>query len=317
MAPERIAVLGLGTMGHGIAQVFASHGHRVRCYDSATRARDTLTERIRSNMDQKARLGLSPGLDPDVVLARIEIVPELEASVEGADFVVEAVREDLPTKIELFKELEDLVSEETILASNTSTFPMTEMSRSLRHPQRTLVTHWFNPPHIIPLVEVVPGRETGEETVRRAMDLLERNGKLAIRLHKEVPGFLVNRIQAAVFREIWDLVEQGVATPEQVDRAVSASIGLRLAAAGPFEIADFAGLDITGHVFGHLLQEISSSRSLPPAVDRLVKEGRYGVKSGRGIYDYTPERIQERQSRRDRLFHQLVDLLHGETKRPE
>lgn len=312
MASERIAVLGLGTMGHGIAQVFASNGHQVRCYDSAAQARDTLTERIRSNMDQKARLGLAPGLNPDDVFARIEIFPELEASVEGADFVVEAVREDLPTKQDLFKRLEDLVSDETILASNTSTFPMTEMSRDLRHPQRTLVTHWFNPPHIIPLVEVVPGRATNEETVQRTMDLLERNGKLAIRLQKEVPGFLVNRIQAAVFREIWDLVEQGVATPEQVDRAVSASVGLRLAAAGPFEIADFAGLDITGHVFGHLLKEISASRSIPPAVDRLVKEGHYGVKSGRGIYEYTPERIEERQSRRDRLFLQLVDLLHSD-----
>jgi 3-hydroxybutyryl-CoA dehydrogenase len=317
MAAERIAVLGLGTMGHGIAQIFASTGHRVRAYDSAAQARNSLKDRIRGNLDQKARLGLSPGLDPDAVLDRIEIVSELEPSVQGADFVVEAVREDLPTKKDLFKRLEDLVSEETILASNTSTFPMTEMSRRLRHPQRTLVTHWFNPPHIIPLVEVVPGRKTSEETVRRAMDLLDRNGKLAIRLRREVPGFLVNRIQAAVFREIWDLVEQGVATPEQVDLAVSSSIGLRLAAAGPFEIADFAGLDITGHVFGHLLKEISSSRSLPPAVDRLVKEGRYGVKSGRGIYDYTPERIEERQSRRDRLFLQLVDLLHSDTRRPE
>ena len=310
MGSERIAVLGLGTMGHGIAQIFASTGHRVRCYDSATRARDTLKDRIRGNMEQKARLGLAPGLDPEVVLGRIEVVSELEPSVQGADFVVEAVREDLPTKKDLFKRLEDLVSHETVLASNTSTFPMTEMARSLRHPQRTLVTHWFNPPHIIPLVEVVPGRETNEETVGRTMDLLERNGKLAIRLHKEVPGFLVNRIQAAVFREIWDLVEQGVATPEQVDQAVSASIGLRLAAAGPFEIADFAGLDITGHVFGHLLKEIASSRKLPPAVGRLVQEGHYGVKSGRGIYEYTPERIEERQSRRDRLFLQLVDLLH-------
>lgn len=312
MASERIAVLGLGTMGHGISQIFASTGHRVRCYDSAAPARDTLKDRIRSNLDQKSRLGLSPGLDPEVVLDRIEVASELEPCVQGADFIVEAVREDLPTKKDLFKRLEDLISEETILASNTSTFPMTEMSRGLRHPERTLVTHWFNPPHIIPLVEVVPGRGTSEETVRKAMDLLERNGKLAIRLHKEVPGFLVNRIQAAVFREIWDLVEQGVATPEQVDLAVSSSVGLRLAAAGPFEIADFAGLDITGHVFGHLLKEIASSRSLPPTVDRLVQEGHYGVKSGRGIYDYTPERIQERQSRRDRLFLQLVDLLHSD-----
>ena len=312
MAAERIAVLGLGTMGHGIAQIFASTGHRVRCYDSAAQARETLQDRIRSNMEQKSRLSLSPDLEPEAVLDRIEIVSGLEPSVQGADFVVEAVREDLPAKKDLFKRLEDLVSEKTILASNTSTFPMTEMSRDLRHPQRTLVTHWFNPPHIIPLVEVVPGRKTNEETVRRTMDLLKRNGKLAVRLHKEVPGFLVNRIQAAVFREIWDLVEQGVATPEQVDQAVSSSMGLRLAAAGPFEIADFAGLDITGHVFGHLLKEISSSRSLPPAVDRLVKEGRYGVKSGQGIYDYTPERIEERQSRRDRLFLQLVDLLHSD-----
>ena len=190
---------------------------------------------------------------------------------------------------------------------------MTEMSRGLRHPNRTLVTHWFNPPHIIPLVEVVPGRETSEKTVRSAMDLLDRNGKLAIRLRREVPGFLVNRIQAAVFREIWDLVEQGVATPEQVDLAVSSSIGLRLAAAGTIRDRGLRRPRTSPvHVFGHLLKEISSSRSLPPAVDRLVKEGRYGVKSGRGIYDYTPERIEERQSRRDRLFLQLVDLLHSD-----
>ncbi len=308
-----IAVLGLGTMGHGIAQTFALAGYDVVGFDEVAAARESVWNRVRVNLQAFVAAGLLPADQVEPALARIRVVDTIRAAVSDVDFVTEAVREDLATKQQLFADLETMVRPGTILASNSSSFPISQSAARMRNRGEALVTHWFNPPHLVPLVEVVPGPETSEDVVAATVDLLARSGKQPLRLRKELPGFLVNRIQVALMREIWDLLEQGVAGAEEIDTALRASVGFRLAAVGPLEVHDFGGLDIQATVFGLLAPEIRSGAELPQVIERLVSAGHLGAKTGRGFYEYTPERIEERRRRRDELFLALVKLLHPQT----
>jgi len=307
---RRVAVLGLGTMGHGIAQVFATAGYRVCGYDDVPAARDSLHERIRKNLKDFVGAGLLKTSAIKPILARITVADNEEEAVRGAQFVTEAVREDLATKLALFPRIERMVSADTILASNSSTFMISQSAAKLKRPDRAIVTHWFNPPHIVPVVEVVPSKRTSAATTRTSMALLNRIGKEAIHIRKEIPGFLVNRVQAALMREVWDLLDQKVASAEDIDAAVRGTLGFRLAAIGQLEVGDFGGLDIHSAVFRNLAPHIKADAKLPEVVNQLVKAGHYGVKTGRGFYKYTPKTIQERRSRRDKLFLALLKLLY-------
>jgi len=305
-----VAVLGLGAMGHGIAQTFAAAGHFVSCYDEDPAARATVHERVRANLQAFVGAELLPRQAVDPILTRIVCCQTEADAVAGVALVTEAVKEDLAVKQELFARLESLVSPETILASNSSTFPISRSGLRLRWPERALVTHWFNPPHLVPLVEVVPGPKTSEATARATMELLQRIGKQPLLLRKELAGFLVNRIQVAVMREVWSLLEQDVASPEDIDNAVRSSIGFRLAAVGPLEVHDFGGLDIQTTVYRNLAREIRCDTEVPVFVRTLVEQGHLGVKTGRGFHDYPLERILQRRQRRDALFLALSKLLY-------
>lgn len=302
-----VAVLGLGTMGHGIAQAFAMGGLAVRCFDEHADVRASLQKRVQTNLQVMADAGLVSTIEP--VLARITVCTSEAEAIGSAQFVVEAVHEDLAVKQELFTRLDALTMPSTILASNSSSYPISQTSAHIRHPERAILTHWFNPPHIVPVVEVVPGRATSEVTTQATLRLHERIGKTAVRINQEIPGFLVNRVQIAMFREIWDLLERGIASAAEIDRAIRGSMGLRLAALGPLRIIDFAGLDITGRVYENLIQDVRSDRQLPEVVSRLLAEGHQGVKSGQGFYPYTPEAVATLQTERDRLYLALVKLL--------
>lgn len=308
-----VAVLGLGTMGHGIAQTFAAAGYPVRCFDEHPAARASTHARVRSNLQAFVKAGLLPQASVEPIVARITICDTEAEAVSPAFFVTEAVKEDLAVKLDLFARLEALTSPQTILASNSSTFPISQSGARLKFPGRAVVTHWFNPPHLVPLVEVVPGPRTDEATTQTAMELMRQIGKEAVRLRKELPGFLVNRIQVAVMREVWDLLERGVASADDIDTALRASVGFRLAAVGPLEVHDFGGLDIQTTVFRNLSPEIRSSIDLPLVVRQLVEQGHLGAKTGRGFHEYPPERLAERQARRDCLFLELVKLLYPDS----
>lgn len=306
-----IAVIGLGTMGHGIAQTFAAAGYAVRGFDDVPAARASAKDRIRSNLLAFVEAELLTAEKIEPILSSITICDTETDAAASAAFITEAVKEDLGVKQDLFARLESFVSPVTILASNSSTFPISQSGSRLRHPERAIVTHWFNPPHIVPLVEVVPSPKTSDATTQTTMELMQKIGKLALRLRKELPGFLVNRIQVAIMREVWDLLDQGVAGPEEIDAAVSGSVGFRLAALGPLEIHDFGGLDVQTTVFRNLAPEIRSDTEIPRVVRDLVAGGNLGPKTGRGFHDYPPKRLAERQARRDRLFLALKKLLHS------
>jgi 3-hydroxybutyryl-CoA dehydrogenase len=297
-------------MGHGIAQTFASAGYPVSCYDEEPAARASLQERVRANLCSFVEAGLIPQSHVEGILLRLAICKSEAEALADADFVTEAIIEDLAVKQELFARLETLVAPGTILASNSSTFPISQSAARMQRPKRALVTHWFNPPHLVPLVEVVPGPATHEETTQTTMALMKCIGKQPLWLRKELPGFLVNRIQVAIQREVWDLLDQGVASAAEIDEALCGSVGFRMAAVGPLEVHDFGGLDIQATVFRNLAPQIRSDSRIPAMVEALVHQGHLGVKTGKGFHEYPPERLVQRRTRRDALFLALVKLLH-------
>ena len=312
---QTAAVCGLGTMGHGIAQTFALAGIGVRGCDEAPAARKSLHERIAQNLEDFAAAGLVRKKDVPAVLKRITVCDTEAEAVRGADIVTECIAEDLAVKRDWFARMETLVPESVILASNSSTFPISMSGANLKRPERAIVTHWFNPPHIVPVVEVVPGPRTSDATTRAAMALLKRIGKRPVRLKKELPGFLVNRIQVAVMREVWDLVDRGVASSEDLDEAVRGTLGFRLAAIGPLEVNDFGGLDIHARLFQNLAPEIRSGTGLPQTISQLVAAGHFGAKTGKGFYSYTPKELAAKRSSRDQRFLALLKLLYSNTAR--
>ncbi|MBM4076414.1 MAG: 3-hydroxyacyl-CoA dehydrogenase family protein [Planctomycetes bacterium] len=313
MALSNITVLGLGTMGHGIAQAFASCGYRVRGFDESQPARNSTHSRIQKNLEQFVQFDLFASDQIAPTLERISVHDSIEAACEGADFVVEAVREDLAAKQALFQQLEKCTSATTVLASNSSSFCISDSGRNLKHPERALVTHWFNPPHIVPTVEIVPSPKTNEAVVQSVVKLHRDIGKLAIVIRKELTGFLVNRVQVAVMREVWDLIDQKVVSVEDLDAAIRGSMGFRLSALGPLRIHDFGGLDIGAAVYRNLCPEIRSNTDLPQVVDDIVKDGHYGFKNGEGFYSYQGNAAEAALKQRDERYLALLKLFYKQS----
>lgn len=313
---ERVSVLGLGTMGHGIAQTMASAGCQVRTFDASPDARGSLCQRIATNLRQMVAVGIIEETAINEIVGRITVCDSLTEALTGADFVTEAVIEDLKLKQELFEQIEPLVEPETILASNTSSYPMTDISARMRHAERAIVTHWFNPPHIVPVVEVVPGAKTSDETTQTVYGFLDHIGKTPVLVNQEIPGFLVNRVQCAMFREIWDLLDRKIASPEDIDRAIRGSMGLRLAALGPLAIVDYAGWDVTAGVYQNLIPHLRCDHALPERIDRLVQDQNFGAKSGQGVFKYPSESIDQSIADRDNTYLELIKLV-GDAGRPD
>ena len=313
-APARISVLGLGTIGHSVAQVFAQAGCEVRCFSPSPSTRSALHPRVRSNLLQLAAADLVPTtqLYADSVVQRLTVCETEEDALAGADFVWEAAPEVLTTKQDLLRRVECSVSEDAIIVSTTSSFPMSQMAADMKLPGRAIVGHPFNPPHIIPIVEVVPGTLTTEATTSALIGLLRSAGKQPVHIEKEVPGFVVNRIQLALLREAWAILDSGVASAEDIDAAVKGTLGLRMASMGPLRIADFAGLDTWERIFHSLANDLdNSASSTPGALERLISDGHYGAKTGEGFYKYKADEMEMNIRERDRGFAETVKLFHS------
>ena len=289
MSKARIAVVGAGLMGHGIAQVFALAGHDITITDTFKPALDAAKDRVLANLKD---LG-----EDQAALDRITPVADLADAVRDADYVVEAVLEDLDLKQSLFAEIEKHVRPDTILASNTSVIPITAIMQGLNKRERALGTHFWNPPFLVPLVEVIETEWTSPDVVAWTMALHRDAGKTPAHVKKDVPGFIGNRLQHALWREAIALVENGICDAETVDAVVKASFGRRLGVLGPLENADLVGTDLTLAIHNTVLPAIDSRPAASPYLEKLVKDGKLGFKSGEGFRAWTPDQQQALRQR--------------------
>jgi 3-hydroxybutyryl-CoA dehydrogenase len=289
MVKAHIAVVGAGLMGHGIAQVFALHGHEVAIYDSSAATLATTIDRITANLTD---LG-----DDLSAVERVRVCSELADTVRDADYVVEAVLEDLALKQQLFQEIETAARPDAIFASNTSVIPITAIMRGLRNRQRALGTHWWNPPYLVPLVEVIGTEWTSSAAIEWTIKLHAGVGKTPVHVRKDVPGFVGNRLQHALWRECIALVQNGICDAETVDTVIKASFGRRLGVLGPLENADLVGTDLTLAIHRTVLPDIDRTPGPLPYLEQLVQQGKLGMKSGEGFLKWSPDQQQALRQR--------------------
>ena len=289
---ERIAVIGAGLMGHGIAQVFASRGHRVSLLDVNNEILAEAVEKIRANLTLLAQRGIGRTAEIESVLRRIRVTQDLKEGTSGARFVFEAVSEKLDLKQGVFQELDALCPSDTILATNTSVISIAEIAAKAGRRDRIVGTHFWNPPYLVPLVEVIRGEATSPKVIDLTMDLLKSVGKHPVKVKKDVPGFVGNRLQHALWREAISIVEHGIADPATVDEVVKKGFGMRLPVLGPLENADMVGLDLTLQIHDYILKHIERSPEASPLLKRKVKEGDLGFRTGRGFHGWSRESIE-------------------------
>lgn len=289
---RRAAVIGTGTMGPGMGAVLARAGLETALYDVSQEALDRakggveLANGVLERLDAAQQDGGSLRFETD-----------LSAALDGAEIVIEAVPEKLELKHEVFGQFEAAVGDDVVLASNTSGIPITNIATVCKHPERVVGMHWSNPPHLIPMIEVVPGEQTSQATTETVSELVRRVGYHPV-VEREVPGFVENRILYAILRECLDLVDRGIVSPEGMDLNVRWGIGYKLAVIGPMELLDMAGLDIYKAVGSYLNQDLSTSSEVSSTILDRIEQGRLGMKTGGGLYDYTPERIEELRASR-------------------
>ncbi|MDP3342213.1 3-hydroxyacyl-CoA dehydrogenase family protein [Frigidibacter sp.] len=303
----QIAVIGAGLMGHGIALTLARAGQYVTLTDPQAAARASVSGRIG---DSLRLMGETEGSIAKV-LKRIEICDTIPGAVRNADFVFEAAPEKMALKQAIFAEIEAHAPAEAILASNTSVMPITEIMSGLQTKARALGTHWWNPPHLIPLVEVIRTADTSEDTLTRMMELLADAGKTPVRVEKDVPGFIGNRLQHALWREAVSLVERGICDAESVDTVVKSCFGRRLAVLGPLENADLVGTDLTLDIHNTVLADLEHRPGPSPYLQQLVAEGKLGMKTGEGFRHWTPQQAQDVRENVARHLIRLEGILPG------
>ncbi len=300
---QSIAVIGAGLMGHGIAQVFAVHGHPVFLMDLEDTALSNAIESIRANLALMARSGIGSEAEIEPAVQRIATTTDLGRAASPAHFVIEAVAEKLDLKQDLFRDLDFLCPPDTTLATNTSVISITEIARKATHRGRIVGTHFWNPPYLIPLVEVIRGDESDPEVVDRTFDFMRQVGKHPVRVQKDTPGFVGNRLQHALWREAISIVEHGIADAATVDECVRYGFGLRLPVLGPLENADMVGTDLTLAIHDYILKHLDHSPSPSPLLEEKVKQGKLGFKSGEGFQRWSIEDIEK--SRRALIQHLL------------
>ena len=311
MGDLRAAVIGAGTMGHGIAQVFAQAGYDVKLFDISEEALKGALTRIEANLAFFVESGVLTTEESEDALSRIEPSLDLEDAVRDVEFVTEAVPEEMELKQKVFARLDANTPSHAILASNTSGLSITEIARRAERPERVIGTNWWNPPHITPLVEMMRGEKTSDETVQRTRETLSGIGKKPILILKPIQGFVGNRLQIALLREALSLLENGVASAEDIDTAASYGPGFRYPILGPFKTADFGGLDIFYHLARDLYRELDCSKEPQRVLARLVEGGRLGFKTGEGFYTYRDKDPEELLRERDR---RLLEILRTTLK---
>lgn len=303
---EKLAIVGAGTMGHSIALSAAWAGHVVDVWGNDQADIERAYQNVIEKLHVLRQYDAMTFDDEQKILNNIRFTCSKVDVLRGATFVIEAIPENLGLKQAFFQELDDVCSDDVILASNTSGLSPTQIAAHTRHPERTVVTHFWNPGHLIPLVEVVRGEQTADATVERALQLLKGMNKKPIVVNKDILGSVGNRLQYALFREAQYIYAQGVASIEDIDAAVQYSLGRRLPVTGPFLTADMGGLDVFDSISGYLFPDLSTAQDSFGTMKELVGNQSFGQKTGSGFYEWTPEFSRRMNQERER---ELINWL--------
>ena len=304
---KRIVIAGAGTMGSSMGETFAKYGYDVTLYDIFPSALEKAGNLIRLNQETEVAEHVVTPEESAALLERIRY-SEDKACFEGADLVVEAILEKLDVKHAFWAEISALVPEDAILASNTSGLSITAIAEVVKRPERFGGMHWINPPHLSPLIEVIQGKKTDDETAAAIRDMALAVEKKPV-IVQDAPGFALNRIQLAVLRECLHIVEQGIATPEAVDDVMKYGLGMRYACLGPFEVCDLGGLDIFYNIASYLFEDLADEKAPFGMLADRFEKGQYGVKTAAGFYDYAGGKDAEKIKYRDRMFTKISKCL--------
>lgn len=300
---QRIAVIGSGLMGHGIAQVFATRGYSVVVVDPDESSLATVPQRIRANLTTMAEHGVRFSDSLEAILGRVQLAADMAAACPEAAFVFEAVFEDMALKQQVFADLDRICPSDAILCSNTSVMSITAIASKAQGRGRIVGTHFWNPPYLIPLVEVVKAKDTTPEVVEATYNLLQKVGKHPVKVHRDAPGFVANRLQHALWREAFAIIDAGICDPATVDECIRFGPGLRWPILGPVENADMVGLDLTKAIHDYLLPHLNADPTPSKTLLAHVEHGELGFKTGQGFMQWTPE---EQQASRQRLLSYLL-----------
>jgi 3-hydroxybutyryl-CoA dehydrogenase len=276
---RNVAIVGAGTMGHSLAQAFSQGGCNVWVNDLREEILSRAKKMILSNLKTLVELKLLEEGQVSPILGRIQTTTQIEKAGQNAQFVLEAIIENVPAKKEMFATLDRVCPPQAILASNTSYLDIFKFVET-RRPDKVLITHWFAPPHLVPLVEIVRGPNTSSETVETVKAIMIRLGKTPIVISKFLPGFIANRLQSALRLEAHSLLDQGYATPEDIDKATKASFGLRIPILGLMKREDYAGLDAIQKSLNNRSYQPPQMQGSSKTLDRLVAQGKFGIKTG-------------------------------------
>lgn len=308
MQIKRIGIAGAGIMGSSMGQIFACKGYTVVVYDLFKKALAPAEEHIKNALDAMIEKREITPQDKTDTMNRLSFSDDINC-FKDCDLVVECVVENMDIKHKFYGQLSEIVSEKAIIASNTSGLSITKIAEKVKNPERFAGMHWFNPPHLIPLIEIIKGDKTSDETAKILYDISEKIDKKPVTVNKDVPGFIANRIQLAVMRECVYMLENGIGSAEDIDKCMKYALGFRYACIGPFEVVDFGGLDTFYHVANYLWEDLSDAKKPYGLFKKLVEENHLGVKSKRGFYDYSGDKDKKALARRDKLFLTLKEAL--------
>lgn len=299
---ENITIIGSGTMGHSIALSLAWGGLSAKVYCINNKAAKDAEQEVKKKLKTMTAHQVITDIDEESIFKYIQFTTNLEDALSGTSFIIEAITENLNLKRKLFDDISGYLNEDTVLASNTSGFLPSELSQNYKYPEQFAVAHFWNPAHLIPLVEIVPSVKTSKKTVQRIKILLEKINKKPIVLKKEITGFIGNRLQYAMFREAQYLLDNGYADKEDIDASVTHSIGRRYPVTGPLMTADMGGLDVFSAISDYLFKELSSQEQSGETISNLVNQGKFGIKNGEGFYEWNQEFSERVNRERDRVL---------------
>lgn len=302
-----IMIAGAGTMGASMAETFAKYNHDVILYDISEKALEKAKDLIRINQLTEVAEKMITSEQSCMLLEKIHYSKDM-GIMKKADFVIEAIVENMDTKKSFWKTVSENTEDDVLYASNTSGLSITEIAKVIRNPENFVGMHWINPPHIIPLVEIIKGEETNEEVTKVIYDICEKVGKKPV-IVKNFPGFVLNRISLAILRECLNIAEKGIASIEDIDKVMKYGLGIRYACLGPFEIADHGGLDIFDNIAEYLFKDLSNAEQSFYLLKNAVENGELGIKTGKGFYDYSDGRDKEAIMYRDKMYTKISKCL--------